>query len=488
MIYAPDSPFNPSGEWGRFIQMSYSDAADNVWQTQIFQRGTWGEIALRSKQGGAVGENYGPWYSFLTAGTHPKVAALESINGLTGTKEIGGSQCSFSSGLLTSVTRDTKKLPCFIGDSITAGTGALENAGWVDSVVISLGVILRSTDVFKYGVGGERTDQVNARLPALLSAGWKNIFYSAGANDAAQSVPLSTFATNITQAINLCKAAGARIFVCTPIPFGSSKEASLRSLVEVYRAWILGHVENLGGIPIDTYTYLVDQSTGCLASAYDSDGIHPTMQGHNEIARAVVEKCLPYFDERKYLGTGVSLINSVPDPTNTGAGPLSTGWALGTNSGVTLTPSIISDSSKLLTLGRWQEFGIVVTGAGGWCNYTLTPSPAINLTAGHTYSVSFCLQIEDVGGGLLSSINSNASGIHLLVTSGGSYVENILLSRFPARAYGSTHMGRFSYLFTPASSHTSCSLLLMVILNDSLNIKIRIGRLAIIDLTENGII
>lgn len=483
MVFASDSPYNQNGEWGRFVQMSFSDQGGNAWQTQIFQRGTTGEIALRSQQGGALGANFGPWYAFLTAGSHPKVNALESVNGYTGTEEIGGTQCVFSKGLLVSTARDTRSLPCFIGDSITAGTGAPTNCGWVNSSVISLGVVLRSTDIFNYGVGGERTDQVNARLPALLSAGWKNIFYSAGANDANQSIPLSTFAANITQAINLCKAAGARIFVCTPIQFGSSKSASLRALVEIYREWILSNVAVLGGIPVDTYTNLVDQSTGCLRAAFDSDGIHPTMAGHNEIAKAVVDTCLKYFDSRAYLGTGVSTINNIPDPTNASSGPLALGWSLGTNSNVSLTPAIVSDTSGLLTLGRWQEFGIVVTGAGAYCNYTLTPSPTLNLVAGNTYAVSFEIQIEDVGGGLLNSINTNASGIHFIIYSGGSMVENLLLSRFPARSSASNHMGRVSYTFTPSTSYSNCTLTLTAILNDVLSIKIRVGRLSIINLT-----
>lgn len=272
-------------------------------------------------------------------------------------------------------------------------------------------------------------------------------------------------------------------FVRAPIPFGSSKSASLRALVEIYREWILSNVAVLGGIPVDTYTNLVDQSTGCLRAAFDSDGIHPTMAGHNEIAKAVVDTCLKYFDSRAYLGTGVSTINNIPDPTNASSGPLALGWSLGTNSNVSLTPAIVSDASGLLTLGRWQEFGISVTGAGAYCNYTLTPSPALNLVAGNTYAVSFEIQIEDVGGGLLNSITTNASGIHILLKSGGSDVENLLLSRFPARSSASNHMGRFSYTFTPSTSYSNCTLTLLAILNDVLSLKIRLGRLSIINLT-----
>lgn len=372
------------------------------------------------------------------------------------------------------------EMPAFIGDSITDGTGAPYNLGWVETVVFSLGVLRTSGIPYRFGVAGQRSDEINARLPGVLALGFKNLFYMAGANDAAQLITLATFAANITSAISTALGSGCRIFVCTPTPASTAKSAASRKLLAQYYAWLMANVERLGGVLVDTTTPLLDPATGNILASCNYDGTHPNTLGHNNIAAAVVAKALPYFNFRAYSGVSVSQINAIQDPAVQTAGPLTTGWALGLNSGLTLTPAVVtaSDGSK------WQEFGISAA-ASGFANYLCNTT--LDLVVGDTYAIAFDAEIEVVSGDLVAAINLNTTFISFELQTYGTILAPISDRRFPAKSQTNIYKARCQFKFVSVTSSPDVNLQITVQLNSALSVKVRVTSMSIMDLTALGL-
>jgi hypothetical protein len=69
--------------------------------------------------------------------------------------------------------------------------------------------------------------------------------------------------------------------VCTVSPRASSASSTIQAATLAENAWIRFYAPTLGCEIADTYTALVDPTTGYLAAVYDSgDGTHPNQLGH----------------------------------------------------------------------------------------------------------------------------------------------------------------------------------------------------------------
>lgn len=323
------------------------------------------------------------------------------------------------------------RLWAFLGDSITVGTGSTNTAYGFANMAIQMagGVHISPVQAINAGVAGETMTQIVSRLPAQLATGVKGIVLQGGTNDCGQAVDFpSAFATyqaQVLQAIALCKRAKVALVICNVPPRGSTATTLQKQLIEAMNAWLATTVNYYGSYLADAWSELVDNTTGLLASANDSgDKVHPSDIGHWRMAGAVSSAILlaQGRQTRGPLVSSVSPFNLFTNPLFAGTVTSGIGASLSQQS-VTGTPTdtVVADTSGVLRVGaKWQQ----VECAAGQAQTlkTATVSNA-SFAVGDVIAVTGRLQVEDVGGGLLTEWATNknvASSLKFINTSNNS--------------------------------------------------------------------
>lgn len=239
-------------------------------------------------------------------------------------------------------------LVAWCGDSITAGSTAGWRCTMRDHALKYLGARISAASI-NAGVGGERSDELLSRMPAILDRDPGLAFVLIGTNDAGQSIPLADYQDNIAAIVAVCDAAGV------PVAFGLIPPRAYAGpetdLTRLYNHWLRVWCHRNGIACVDTYGALVDPATGLLAAAYDSgDGVHPSNAGYAALGGAIaaaLDLPLPTWPVT-CAGEGM-----LPDPLVAGTA----GWAflVGSHS----TPARVSDSD--LPAGSWLR----LTNPGG---------------------------------------------------------------------------------------------------------------------------
>lgn len=231
-------------------------------------------------------------------------------------------------------------LVAWCGDSIIAGTTASWRRDVRTQALKYLGARI-SAESINAGVGGERSDELLARMPDILAQSPGLAFALIGTNDAGQSIPLADFKASIE---GIREAAA---IVGVPVAFGLVPPRGYAGpemdLTRRYNLWLRAWCHR-NGIPCaDTYGALVDPATGLLAAAYDSgDGVHPSNAGHAALGEAVaaaLDLPLPTWPVTS-AGEGM-----LPDPLAAGT----SGWAF--LAGAYTAPTRITDAG--LPAGSW---------------------------------------------------------------------------------------------------------------------------------------
>lgn len=343
----------------------------------------------------------------------------------------------------------------FIGDSITinpfsngdvnTGNVALGDSAPTYAMLASDG---RWRHVANRGISGNRTDQVLARIPALIAEGVDIIvFPSCGVwNDAYQSIPIATTLANIAAMIATCRKAGVIPVLSTPTPNGSGdyNEARAVFVYKVRRMMIDLCAAN--GVPlIDMFTILADPTGGALPAPYNVDGsVHPSAAGYVVMGKAIdntLRALLPPISDRlvtdKGTGTpdlyaGAGLFYGTPD-----ANGIANGWTLnGTGSTFSVTtPAGVIGKAQRITLGASSSGSAVArsvaTGSGFAVGDVVEVSGEVLVSAA---AVKAEVQLIAVG--------PNTSIKPVSITPGGVLARGQFCKRFTVPA-GTTSLGLY---------------------------------------------
>lgn len=263
------------------------------------------------------------------------------------------------------------------GDSITVGSGATSaRLNYINQSAVIAGTA-RAFVKTNGGAAGERSDQVLARVPAILATGLDHLHIQVGTNDGSQLVPLATFQANVADIVELAKIAGVSLSIGLVPPRGSGAAAEIHALIRAYNFWLRLWAPSRGVVVADTFTPLVDPTTGYLSAAADSgDGVHPSNAGHLAMARAVAPAIIDRHLTAPFPVTSI-------DPAGLIANPLMTstaGWsarntpASGARSIAVETP----EPGDVVDAGNWLTIRLDNTAGGG----DATAAYGVPLTAG----------------------------------------------------------------------------------------------------------
>tara|TARA_R100001369_G_scaffold90797_1_gene130346 strand:- start:285 stop:1040 length:756 start_codon:yes stop_codon:yes gene_type:complete len=176
---------------------------------------------------------------------------------------------------------DTKTILCF-GDSITAGYG-LEDSNDAFPAVLQQKIDALSLDytVINSGLSGETTAGGKSRINWVMNQNVNVFVLELGANDGLRGVPLSETQLNLQGIIDVVKekSPDTKIILAgmeLPPNMGQDYTTEFRSVFAD-----LATKNNLGFIPF------ILKDVGGIAELNQSDGIHPTIEGHKIVANTV---------------------------------------------------------------------------------------------------------------------------------------------------------------------------------------------------------
>ena len=180
-------------------------------------------------------------------------------------------------------TKSKKTILCF-GDSLTAGMG-LEDSNdafpsLLQSKIDSLGL---DYIVINSGLSGETTAGGKSRVKWVLNENVDIFLLELGANDGLRGVPLTETRANLQAIIDIVQDENPNITIILagmelPPNMGQEYTAEFRSIFSD-----LAKENNLKLIPF------ILKNVGGIAELNQSDGIHPTIEGHKIVSNTVWE-------------------------------------------------------------------------------------------------------------------------------------------------------------------------------------------------------
>jgi acyl-CoA thioesterase-1 len=187
----------------------------------------------------------------------------------------------------TSVTNATKTILCF-GDSITAGYGLEdENDAYPAVIQRKIDSLDLDYEVINSGLSGETTSGGKSRVSWVLNQDVAIFLLELGANDGLRGVPLSETRSNLQAIIDTVeeKSPNTTIILAgmeLPPNMGQDYTTEFRSIYAD-----LAKENDLEFIPF------ILKNVGGIAELNQSDGIHPTVEGHKIVANTVWEVLKP---------------------------------------------------------------------------------------------------------------------------------------------------------------------------------------------------
>jgi len=193
-----------------------------------------------------------------------------------------------------------KTLIVAIGDSTTAGTpffrSPLESPpdGQGDPQGSYAYWMMRKRpqwQVLNYGIAGETTTQIRARLDDALKRNPRCIIILAGVNDIIRGAPVSAIAENLMAMYQQAEGKNVLPVAATILPFDKATPYQAKAIVALNQ-WIKKAAERMN-IPIADLNAAVSdpQNPGHLDGS--SDGLHPDIGGYRKMALALIEAIDP---------------------------------------------------------------------------------------------------------------------------------------------------------------------------------------------------
>jgi acyl-CoA thioesterase I len=194
--------------------------------------------------------------------------------------------------LPSSPPRPDRSEVLFLGDSLTAGYGVDERSAFPAIVQAAWKRRGIPYNAVNEGVSGDTTADVIARLDISRAPRVELTVLEIGANDAFQAVPVPQIEANISRIVRTLKDCGSRV-VLSSMYFGEgflpAGNEYTRDFNAVYAR--VGRSENVPVLP-PLLRSLYDKP-----SLWQNDGIHPTAQGHELIARDLLSDLNPEWKE-----------------------------------------------------------------------------------------------------------------------------------------------------------------------------------------------
>ncbi|GAA3681938.1 hypothetical protein GCM10023081_20040 [Arthrobacter ginkgonis] len=369
----------------------------------------------------------------------------------------------------------------FAGDSITDGAGSTNVSRSYRLVTPRIAGTAYISSV-NGGVPGQRTDQINARIPAMITAGANIIVYMGGTNDASQAVPLATFQTNIIAAHKLAQDAEIP-FILNTVPAvgkGSANDAR-HALTTAYNSWIKLWAPTQG-IPVaDVYTATADPTDGRLRTEYEQtvpDGTHPGNAGHLAIANAVAPVIRSIIPTRVPVVTvkGAGLIS---DPLGANANWWDT-WtrvSAQNDTGSGWADPVAGDG---LTVGRWFKGNVDNSAGSSYKGSTFrtyvasnTSQPGKGWAPGDVLGIYFKVKTSSTTG----------EGIKVAITNQTEVVQTVVFDEPSSAAPGP----QYATFTVPASGMTAVGLSFSVTAKPGEILTGYIGQVDVFNLTKLGL-
>jgi len=177
---------------------------------------------------------------------------------------------------------------CFVGDSMTNGTGDPEYLGWVGRVMQHERRQRPELTAYNLGVRRDRSDQIRARwrdeaVARLPPEHEGRIVLSCGANDAAQAVPLDVTLGHVAAMLSEARDRWPVLMVGpAPLPGDDAQRRLVAidgALVELCARLAVPYVKVFGGL-VETPLWLDEALAG--------DGAHPGAAGYRRMADIIL--------------------------------------------------------------------------------------------------------------------------------------------------------------------------------------------------------
>jgi lysophospholipase L1-like esterase len=190
-----------------------------------------------------------------------------------------------------------------LGDSITAGAPRWSPNPQLRAAIAVRGELTResqwqywagaATDgAFRFrncGVEGDRTDEIEARLPGC-TAGADVVVIQGGTNDLAQGRTVAFAAANIRDMVRRAQQAGLRALVTT-IPPINRRYPAWATAVRRLNARINSLAREARVPVVDFFGQLEDpHHPDRMPARWTADGIHPTVDGYARLGRAAARQ------------------------------------------------------------------------------------------------------------------------------------------------------------------------------------------------------
>lgn len=222
-----------------------------------------------------------------------------------------------------------------------------------------------------FGVSGETSGQVLARLSSVLSSNADACVVFCSTNDRAADLPASVSISNLDAMVSAIVAAGKKVILIAEFPRGDSTFTTRRLTTTQLQAhfqvreWCLAQQFRQNVHVVDPWqlSAVQNSTTGDVKLGLTYDGLHPSISGAKIIGESIAAKLnvvYPPFDflcasnsdlfDATNNPRGNLIVNGMMDGTTT-----ATGWSSLPPAGVTATMTVKTDA-----LGLYQE--IVLSG------------------------------------------------------------------------------------------------------------------------------
>lgn len=309
----------------------------------------------------------------------------------------------------------------WLGDSHVAGSTDAANLYFADAFPTYAEIIAagRLRTVGYHGIGGERSDQIRARVTAALAQRPALLAVEAGTNDIGQGIDsgmtddqiLAQIRTNLVAIYDAARAAGAVPVACTLPPNNAGDRR--KRLIAAANAWLKAYTMARGIPLVDFWAILTKDGlaqtpAGNWRDEYASDGTHANPAGRGAMGRVFVTTLAPLLPTRQpYLvrdtADQVNLIRNPLFAENVGDPKKGDAWYTygAPTSSTTSLYSLVTDP---LIPGRMQQIQQL---AGSDLAGLASSATTASATAGDRMAVALVVTTD---GGVAWSVIVNTGG------------------------------------------------------------------------------
>lgn len=184
----------------------------------------------------------------------------------------------------------------FLGDSITqAGTST---EGYISLIGVFLGVNGYEVDTVNAGISGHKSNDMLARLDAdVLSHSPDWVSVSCGVNDVwhgfmenRQGVDLPEYQKNMTEIVERCQKAGAKVLLLTATPIHENPDSPENQKLRAYNAFLRELAKEKDLVLCDQFAAFEDLYEQKLNDrrVLTTDGVHMNPRGNRLMARTIL--------------------------------------------------------------------------------------------------------------------------------------------------------------------------------------------------------